>query len=60
MNREEILKSLKIMEQTKPNVTFEEYWERINELERKERIAFSEENKKLKMSDEKLNKRFTI
>lgn len=60
MNREEILKSLKIMEQTKPNVTFEEYCERINELERKERIAFAEEDKKLEMSDEKLNKRFTI
>jgi len=60
MNKEEILKSLEIMLQTKPNVTYKEYWERIRELEKREDAAFSEEDKKLKMSDENLNKCFTI
>lgn len=60
MNREEILKSLEIMLQTEPNVTYKEYWKRIRELEKREDAAFSKEDKKLKMSDENLNKCFTI
>lgn len=60
MTSEEILESLKILINNLPNVSCTEYWERINKIAEKERIAFEEENKKLAMSNNDFNRCFTI
>lgn len=60
MDRNKIIESLKILIDTPPNISCEEYWKRVNEVAAKENKAFEEEKKKLTMKDEDLHRCFTI
>lgn len=57
---DEILESLKQLRKNKPNVGYKEYWDEVNKAIKEENEIFAEENRKFEMSNEALNRRFTI
>jgi len=57
---DQILKDLIRIRKNKPAVDFEEYWKHVRSTAEQERKIFAEEDKKLKISFEALNRRFDI